>query len=268
VALLQIENLHTYYGHVHALKGLELEVEEGEIVSLIGANGAGKTTTLRTVSGLIDPREGRIVLGDEDITETPAHRIVEAGISHAPEGREIFSTLTVNENLNMGAYVLGGDTQTIEKNRRRVFDLVVFPYNGYHCILDREARLQALCESSRLLVEDGLYCMEVSPFLAARPEERNALRYDRTESGGARLVEDVSQDLESDQVVFGMRYSWPDGSGRLLELRLARLSADQVLEEVVEAGLEPLETWGDYDRSPWEQDSPRMLLLARGGGAA
>lgn len=152
--------------------------------------------------------------------------------------------------------------------RRRVFDLVVFPYNGYHCILDREARLQALCESSRLLVEDGLYCMEVSPFLAARPEERNALRYDRTESGGARLVEDVSQDLESDQVVFGMRYSWPDGSGRLLELRLARLSADQVLEEVVEAGLEPLETWGDYDRSPWEQDSPRMLLLARGGGAA
>jgi len=123
VALLQIQNLHTYYGHVHALKGLDLEVDKGEIVSLIGANGAGKTTTLRTISGLIAPREGRIVLEDEDITETPAHRIVEAGISHAPEGREIFSTLTVNENLNMGAYVLGGDTQTIEKNRRRVFDL-------------------------------------------------------------------------------------------------------------------------------------------------
>lgn len=121
--LLQIQNLHTYYGHVHALKGLDLEVEEGEIVSLIGANGAGKTTTLRTISGLIDPREGRIVLDDEDITEMPAHRIVESGVSHAPEGREIFSTLTVNENLNMGAYVLGGDTQTIEKNRRRVFDL-------------------------------------------------------------------------------------------------------------------------------------------------
>jgi branched-chain amino acid transport system ATP-binding protein len=123
VALLQIQNLHTYYGHVHALKGLDLEVEEGEIVSLVGANGAGKTTTLRTISGLIAPREGRIILDDEDITETPAHRIVEAGISHAPEGREIFSTLTVNENLNMGAYVLGGDSQTIEKNRQRVFDL-------------------------------------------------------------------------------------------------------------------------------------------------
>lgn len=123
MALLEIRNLHTYYGQVHALKGLDLDVEEGEIVSLIGANGAGKSTTLRTISGLIDPREGHILLGGEDITETPAHRIVEAGISHAPEGREIFSTLTVNENLNMGAYVLGGDTPTIEKNRRRVFDL-------------------------------------------------------------------------------------------------------------------------------------------------
>jgi branched-chain amino acid transport system ATP-binding protein len=123
VALLQVRNLHTYYGQVHALKGLDLEVEEGEIVSLIGANGAGKTTTLRTISGLIEPREGHILFDDEDIVETPAHRIVEAGISHAPEGREIFSTLTVNENLNMGAYVLGGDTPTIESNRRRVFNL-------------------------------------------------------------------------------------------------------------------------------------------------
>lgn len=123
MALLQIQSLHTYYGHVHALKGLDLEVEEGEIVSLIGANGAGKTTTLRTISGLISPGEGHIFLEGENITETPAHRIVEAGISHAPEGREIFSTLTVNENLNMGAYVLGGDTKTIEKNRQRVFDL-------------------------------------------------------------------------------------------------------------------------------------------------
>lgn len=123
MTLLQIQNLHAYYGHVHALKGLDLEVEEGEIVSLIGANGAGKTTTLRTISGLIHPREGQIIFDGEDLTRTPAHRIVETGISHAPEGREIFGTLTVNENLNMGAYVLGGDKRTIEKNRRRVFDL-------------------------------------------------------------------------------------------------------------------------------------------------
>ena len=123
MALLEIENLHTYYGSVSALKGIDLRVEEGEIVTLIGANGAGKTTTLRTVSGLIRPREGHITFGGESIHKMPAHRIVEAGISHAPEGRQIFSTLTVNENLNMGAYVLGGDSATIDENRQRVFQL-------------------------------------------------------------------------------------------------------------------------------------------------
>jgi len=123
MALLHIENLHTYYGSVQALKGINLEVEEGEIVTLIGANGAGKSTTLRTISGLIRPRDGQITFGDQDITRLPAHRIVEAGISHAPEGRQIFSTLTVTENLNMGAYSLGGDTEAIEENRHRVFSL-------------------------------------------------------------------------------------------------------------------------------------------------
>ena len=123
MALLHIENLHTYYGSVQALKGINLEVEEGEIVTLIGANGAGKSTTLRTISGLIRPRDGQITFGDQDITRLPAHRIVEAGISHAPEGRQIFGTLTVTENLNMGAYSLGGDTEVIEENRHRVFGL-------------------------------------------------------------------------------------------------------------------------------------------------
>jgi branched-chain amino acid transport system ATP-binding protein len=123
MALLHIENLHTYYGSIQALKGINLEVEEGEIVTLIGANGAGKSTTLRTISGLIRPRDGQITFGDQDITRLPAHRIVEAGISHAPEGRQIFGTLTVTENLNMGAYSLGGDTEVIEENRHRVFGL-------------------------------------------------------------------------------------------------------------------------------------------------
>jgi branched-chain amino acid transport system ATP-binding protein len=123
MALLKVENLHTYYGHIHALKGINLEVEEGEVVTLIGANGAGKTTTLRTISGLIRPREGRIALDDQNISDLPAHRIVEEGISHAPEGRQIFSTLTVTENLNMGAYSLGGDQEAIEENRGRVFSL-------------------------------------------------------------------------------------------------------------------------------------------------
>ena len=123
MALLTIEDLHTYYGHVHALKGINLEVNEGEIVCLIGANGAGKSTTLRTISGLVRPREGRILLGGEPIETVPAHQIVERGISQAPEGRQVFSTLTVTENLNMGAYTLGADKEAIEENRQRVFSL-------------------------------------------------------------------------------------------------------------------------------------------------
>jgi branched-chain amino acid transport system ATP-binding protein len=123
MALLEIENLNTYYGHVHALKGIALTVDEGEIVTLIGANGAGKSTTLRTISGLLRPREGRVVFQGEELNHVPAYEIVYRGISQAPEGRAVFATLTTNENLNMGAYSLGGDKEAIEENRRRVFEL-------------------------------------------------------------------------------------------------------------------------------------------------
>ena len=123
MALLEIENLNTYYGHVHALKGISLKVDEGEIVTLIGANGAGKSTTLRTISGLLRPREGRVVFQGQELNAVPAYEIVYRGISQAPEGRAVFTTLTTNENLNMGAYSLGGDKEAIEENRRQVFKL-------------------------------------------------------------------------------------------------------------------------------------------------
>jgi branched-chain amino acid transport system ATP-binding protein len=123
MALLEVENLNTYYGHVHALKGISLTVDEGEIVTLIGANGAGKSTTLRTISGLLRPREGRVAFQGQELNAVPAHEIVYRGISQAPEGRAVFATLTTNENLNMGAYSLGGDKEAIEENRRRVFKL-------------------------------------------------------------------------------------------------------------------------------------------------
>ncbi|HID87702.1 MAG TPA: ABC transporter ATP-binding protein, partial [Anaerolineae bacterium] len=96
---------------------------EGEIVTLLGANGAGKTTTLNTISGLLRPRQGEVVFEGQAINGVPAHKIVNLGICQAPEGRKIFSTLTVEENLNMGAYSLGSDRRTIEENRRRVFQL-------------------------------------------------------------------------------------------------------------------------------------------------
>jgi len=104
MALLEVENLHTFYGKIHALKGISLTVEEGEIVTLIGGNGAGKTTTLNTICGIVRSAQGRVILGGEDITHLPPHQIVERGIVQAPEGRKIFQRLTVMENLEMGAY--------------------------------------------------------------------------------------------------------------------------------------------------------------------
>ncbi len=118
--LLSVENLNVYYGAIHALQGISFHVEEGEIVTLIGANGAGKSTTLRTVSGLLHPQTGSIRFKDEEITATSAERIVELGISQVPEGRKIFAPLTVRENLMMGAYTRT-DAQAIQKSMERVF---------------------------------------------------------------------------------------------------------------------------------------------------
>jgi branched-chain amino acid transport system ATP-binding protein len=107
MALLDIHDLHTYYGNIHALKGISLNVAEGEIVTLIGANGAGKTTTLHSISGLVRPRSGEIVFDGRDLTQTPAHEIVPLGVIQVPEGRRMFARLTVEENLRMGGFTVG-----------------------------------------------------------------------------------------------------------------------------------------------------------------
>ena len=102
--MLELKNVHTYYGNIHALKGISIVVNDGEIVTLIGSNGAGKTTTLRSIQGLLRPREGSITLRGEELTKIPPHEIVQRGISQSPEGRLIFAGMTVRENLEMGAY--------------------------------------------------------------------------------------------------------------------------------------------------------------------
>ena len=104
MALLEVNDIHTYYGNIHALKGVSFEVDSGEIIALIGANGAGKTTTLRTISGLMDPRDGSVYYDGEDISTSRADTLVSKGISMVPEGRGVFAKLTVEENLDMGAY--------------------------------------------------------------------------------------------------------------------------------------------------------------------
>jgi branched-chain amino acid transport system ATP-binding protein len=120
--ILEVDNVHSYYGHIHALKGISLYVDEGEIVSLIGSNGAGKSTTLRTVSGLLHPKEGTIKLEGKDITHMEPHTVVSVGVGHVPEGRGIFPKLTVRENLDMGAYTLNDEKKNNE-SIEQVFEL-------------------------------------------------------------------------------------------------------------------------------------------------
>ncbi len=118
--LLEVKDLHVYYGAIHALQGVSFDVKEGEIVTLIGANGAGKSTILRTISGLLRPRSGTVWFKDTNITHTPPEKIVQAGISHVPEGRKIFAPLTVRENLEMGAYLVN-DKAEVQRMMERVF---------------------------------------------------------------------------------------------------------------------------------------------------
>jgi branched-chain amino acid transport system ATP-binding protein len=120
--ILEVENIHSYYGNIHALKGISLTVEKGEIVTLIGANGAGKSTTLRTISGLMKPLEGAVRFDGEDLTPFKSHEIIFKGMSLVPEGRRIFSRLTVSENLEMGAYSRTSKPE-IAQDLERVFGL-------------------------------------------------------------------------------------------------------------------------------------------------
>ncbi|MDD3825375.1 MAG: ABC transporter ATP-binding protein [Anaerolineaceae bacterium] len=122
MALLEIHDIHSYYGAIHALKGISVEVEQGEIVTLIGANGAGKSTTLNTVCGILHPRKGTILFDGEPIQNLPAHQIVARGVSQAPEGRRVFGRLNVTENLEMGAFARK-DKEGIRRDIDRVFTL-------------------------------------------------------------------------------------------------------------------------------------------------
>ncbi|MCL6510525.1 MAG: ABC transporter ATP-binding protein [Anaerolineae bacterium] len=122
MAMLELRDVHSYYGHIHALKGISLSVEKGEIVTLIGANGAGKTTTLRTISGLLHPRHGSIWLDGERLDGLPPDIIVRKGVGQSPEGRQIFPRLTVMENLEMGAYTRN-DKEGIRRDLEHVFGL-------------------------------------------------------------------------------------------------------------------------------------------------
>ncbi len=120
MAMLEVKDLQVYYGMIQAIKGISFEVNEGEVIALIGANGAGKTTILHTVTGLIAPKTGSIVFEGQDITKVPAHKIVSMGMAHVPEGRRVFAQLSVYDNLKMGAYTRKDKTE-IEESLENVY---------------------------------------------------------------------------------------------------------------------------------------------------
>ena len=121
MAMLEIKDVEVYYGVIQALKGISFEVNQGEVIALIGANGAGKTTTLQTITGLLQAKKGSITFEGKDITKMPAHNIVKLGIAHVPEGRRVFSNLTVYQNLRMGAYTRS-DINEIEESLKMVYE--------------------------------------------------------------------------------------------------------------------------------------------------
>ena len=121
MAMLEVKDIEVYYGAIQALKGISFEVNEGEVIALIGANGAGKTTTLHTITGLLSLKKGSILFEGKDISKIPAHKIVHLGMAHVPEGRRVFADMTVAENLKMGAYTRK-DKQEIEKTMEKVYN--------------------------------------------------------------------------------------------------------------------------------------------------
>ncbi len=120
MAMLEVKDLEVYYGVIQAIKGISFEVNEGEVIALIGANGAGKTTTLHTITGLLSPKSGHVMFQGQDITKVPAHKIVSMGMAHVPEGRRVFADLSVYENLRMGAYTRK-DKAEIEESLKNVY---------------------------------------------------------------------------------------------------------------------------------------------------
>src|SRR5436853_595770 len=122
MALLELQDVHVSYGNIEAIRGISIALDAGDMVAVLGGNGAGKSTTLRTISGLVRPRSGRILFDGSDITRAPAHQVVMRGLCQVPEGRRIFSTLTVDENLKLGGYLLRGQQRELHARREAVFE--------------------------------------------------------------------------------------------------------------------------------------------------
>lgn len=133
MAMLEVKDIEVYYGVIQAIKGISFEVNEGEVIALIGANGAGKTTTLHTITGLLSPKKGSVIFEGKDITKVPAHKIVSLGMAHVPEGRRVFAELSVYENLKMGAYT--------RKDKAEIGETLQMVYKRFPRLEERKSQL-------------------------------------------------------------------------------------------------------------------------------
>jgi branched-chain amino acid transport system ATP-binding protein len=243
MALLEVSDLHVYYGNIEALKGISLEADPGQIVAILGSNGAGKTTTLRTISGLLRPRSGSIKCGGKSLVGLQAHVIVGMGLSHVPEGRRIFNILSVEENLNLGAYLIRSRHELIKERKAALFKL--FPR-----LAERRTQLagtlsggeQQMLAIGRALMSDPQVLMLDEPSLGLSPIlARSVLRTVREIANRGTAVLLVEQNARQALAIADRAYVIEVGR-IVLQGEAATLARDERVQRAYLGGFEAVGT--------------------------
>ena len=208
MAMLEVKDLQVYYGMIQAIKGISFEVNQGEVIALIGANGAGKTTTLHTVTGLISPKSGQVLFEGKDITKTPAHKIVSMGMAHVPEGRRVFAELSVYENLRMGAYT--------RKDKAEIEETLKSVYKRFPRLQERKNQMagtlsggeqqmlamgRALMSKPRIILMDPIMVNEIFDIIRAVSESGTTVLLVEQNAKKALSIADRAYVLETGKIV-------------------------------------------------------------------
>jgi branched-chain amino acid transport system ATP-binding protein len=243
VALLEVRDLHVFYGNIEALKGISLQVDPGQIVAILGGNGAGKTTTLRTISGLLRPRGGSITYRGKSLIGMEAHLIVALGLSHVPEGRRIFNILTVAENLNLGGYLIRSDRKLVDERKASIYKL--FPR-----LAERRTQLagtlsggeQQMLAIGRALMSSPKVLMLDEPSLGLAPIlARSVLKTVREIANGGTAVLLVEQNARQALAISDRAYVIEVGRV-VLEGEAATLAQDERVQKAYLGGFESVST--------------------------
>jgi branched-chain amino acid transport system ATP-binding protein len=243
LALLEVSDLHVFYGNIEALKGISLAADPGQIVAILGGNGAGKTTTLRTISGLLRPRSGSITYSGKSLVGVDAHLVVALGLSHVPEGRRIFNILTVEENLNLGGYLIRSDRKLVDERKATAYDL--FPR-----LLERRTQLagtlsggeQQMLAIGRALMSGPKVLMLDEPSLGLAPIlARSVLKTVRKIANGGTAVLLVEQNARQALAIADRAYVIEVGR-IVLEGEASTLARDERVQKAYLGGFEAVTT--------------------------